>query len=101
MKSIQQPEHGGDNLVGCVGNSNNVVVWCPMVLWRSILYLTDTASRRLGFFASWEHLLAAVAGSSFEAGGSLLYGEDGIRRRHFCVRDGLVGVNNPVVPAIG
>ena len=82
-------------------NSNNVVPWCSFtILWSPILRLVGTVGRRLRFFASWTHLLAGVGGSSSEAGGSLLYGEDGIRRRHFCVRDGLAGVNDPVMPAI-
>ena len=64
--------------------------------------LTGTiASRWVGFFASRMYWITAVHGSSSEAGGSLLYGEDGILRGLLRIRDGLVGVDNPVMPATG
>ena len=45
-------------------------------------------------------MFAVVARSFPEPGDSPLYGEDGIRRRHPRVRDGLIGVNDPVLPAV-
>ena len=70
-----------------------------MTLWSVTLRLTGTVSRWLRFLVSWADPAAIVGGSPSEAGGSLLHGEDGIRRGLSCVRDGLIRVNDPVMPA--
>jgi len=63
------------------------------------MHLAGTSTRRrMRFFAPWMDL--TVVGFSFEVGGFPLYGEDGIRRGHPRVRDGLVRVDDPVVPVL-
>ena len=93
--SIQQPEYIGDCV--SVQHSNHAVL---MVLRNPILRPTGTSvSYRMMFFAPWIHFIMIVTSSSSEARSSPLNGEDRIRRRHFHVRDGLIGVNDPVMPA--